>query len=257
MKNLELFLLIGILMVACDGNVTQHSDPNAGIKKDASGKIIEGEFHSFRNDGTLYSTAIYKDYKKNGKAIIFYKDGVTPKNVLFFHNDKKEGVQKYYYESGKLYRKTNYLRGRKDGVETKYRENGMVYAVIEYKDGQPGKGLKEYLTNGKLKKKYPHIIIDEIDHLGFDGSFTLKVYMSDKSKRVEYFEGLLTDGRFFNNKCNRMVPVKNGVLTISFQLAPGHFIIRDLHLIAKLKTRLNNYYIDTKTYHMAIENKLR
>ena len=70
-------------------------------------------------------------------------------------NDKREGIQKQWYESGKPYFELNFSDDRENGMQKAWRENGKIYINYEVKDGVRY-GLQKAvlcytLKNGELK----------------------------------------------------------------------------------------------------------
>lgn len=64
---------------------------------------------------------------------------------------KLNGVEKYYFESGKLMRETPYKDDRINGVEKIYFENGGLQDETTYVNGSVIGDAKTYFENGKLR----------------------------------------------------------------------------------------------------------
>jgi antitoxin component YwqK of YwqJK toxin-antitoxin module len=52
-----------------------------------------------------------------------------------YFNDKREGMQKQWYESGSEYCALNFSNDRENGMQKAWRENGNPYINYEVKDG--------------------------------------------------------------------------------------------------------------------------
>jgi antitoxin component YwqK of YwqJK toxin-antitoxin module len=70
-------------------------------------------------------------------------------------NDKREGIQKQWYESGRPYFELNFSDDRENGMQKAWRENGKIFINYEVKDGVRY-GLQKAvlcytLKNGQLK----------------------------------------------------------------------------------------------------------
>jgi hypothetical protein len=194
MRSVYTFLLlISILIFSCSTNSEKtKEDPN--IKK------------TYREDGSLLSSYTMKNWKYDGIAYNYYKNG----NVLYeFHyvNGLKEGNVKRYYEDGKLYSETPYLHDTIDGVRKIYYKNSIVSSEIPYKKGNLEPGLKEYYDNGKLKTQEISIIASPGDNTG--NRIVLKV--SKKYANVKFFS--LKGTYPFYKKTE--IPTKQGIGTIT------------------------------------------
>lgn len=191
------------------------------------------------------SVSIYREYFNNGQ--IFQE--IRSVNKL------REGLVKKYHKDGVLYDEIPYVKGKIHGTEKKYRRSGDLMAEIPYHEGNLCKGLKEYTVDGKLKKRYPEIIITPIDNILKDESYTVQISLSDGSKSVEYYEGDLTDGKYIGDDAGKVWETSNGVGKLQFKIVRGMFIMEELNIIAKVKTIQGNYYITEKTYHVALDNR--
>jgi hypothetical protein len=206
-------------------------------------------------DGSLHKEILMKDGKQTGSYREYFKNGKLFQEVNFV-NDQREGVVKKYYETGVLYQETPYLHSQIHGVQKKYRRSGGLMAEIPYHEGNLCKGLKEYTTDGKLKERYPNIVVTPIDNIMKDHRYILELSLSDGTKSgVEYYEGTLTDGKYIGDNAGKVWKVKNGVGKLEFKLSSGMFIMEEMHFIAKVKTFQGNYYITETTYHLAAENR--
>ena len=250
-KITGLFFLI-IIAHGCDLGADQ-SAPNANLIRDKEGKIIEGEFSQYFEDGKLAAVMNFKDKKLDGRAVKYYKDGVTKRSELNYSAGQLEGIQRRYYKSGALYKEELYVGDRRNGITKKYWEGGELMSEAAFKNGFAGANLKEYLTNGKLKKKYPEIVIKEENQLVLNGTYKLKIFLSDKSQKVEFYLGELEDGIYLNDEIDRQYNIDDGVLTYTIILKSGQIAKGEYNIIAKVITRLNNVYITTRKHSVVIK----
>lgn len=74
-----------------------------------------------------------------------------------YFNDKREGLQKQWYESGSPYCFLMYKNDNEDGMQKAWRENGKPYIYYEVKDGRryglQKSNLCYTLKDQKLKSK--------------------------------------------------------------------------------------------------------
>ncbi len=248
-------ILLIISISSCD-IAPANKGEESNLIKDEKGRIIEGVFKRYYPSGKLQSKINYKDGKRHGYAVKYFEDGKTISNEYNYEYGKLNGIQKKYYKSGKLYRIQNLKMGVLDGEVKKYRESGKLMSVAVYKDGFAGTDLKEYLVNGKPKKKYPKIMIETVDNLTVDGSYKIKIYMSDHNKKVKFYLGHLKEGRFLHKDLKQQIADPKGVLTYTYFLMPGDFVMKELNIVAKTITRLNNVYVTTRKYQVGIEYPL-
>ena len=146
-----------------------------------------------------------------------------------------------------------YVGGKRNGITKKYREGGNLMSEAMFRDGFAGTDLKEYLTNGKLKKIYPVIVIEEEDNLAKNGTYKVKVFLSDKSQKVEFYLGELDDGMYLNDNMLRQYTEDDGVLIFAIYLEKGEIAVGEYDIIAKVITRLNNVYITTRKHALRIK----
>jgi hypothetical protein len=246
-------LIFWVLVIqGCELESTQ-SDANANIIRDEEGKIIEGELIQYYKTGKVAAVMNFKDKKLDGKAVKYYKDGITKRSELNYSNALLEGIQKRYYKSGALYKAEMYVGDKRNGITKKYWEGGGLMSEATFSNGFAGTNLKEYLTNGKLKTKYPRIVIEEKDQLVLNGTYKLKVFLSDNSSKVEFYLGKLAEGIYLNDEILRQYSADSGVLTFTISLKPGEIATVEYNIIAKVITRLNNVYIATTKHTVAIK----
>jgi uncharacterized protein (TIGR02145 family) len=67
--------------------------------------------------------------------------------------DKKQGIEKEYYNNGTLKRETNYNEDRKEGVQKEYYDDGTLQAETPFADGYIEGEVMKYHKNGKLASK--------------------------------------------------------------------------------------------------------
>jgi len=86
-------------------------------------------------------------------AKVIKSDRIEAKgNVVYeiFKNGVQVGLQKDYYEDGKLKMELNYKNGKPEGLGRSYYPNGKVFIEENYKNGERDGVAKAYDENGKL-----------------------------------------------------------------------------------------------------------
>jgi hypothetical protein len=249
---LPLFLLIGCYTNQKE-KVKNSANPNDSTV-DASGKKKNGLVKSYHSDGKLYSAITYKNGVRDGVSYAYYPNGQVNLE-LTYANGKRTGQAKRYYENGKLYQTTEYKEDNKHGWQKKYRENGSSISETKFENDEPCLGLKEYLLDNTLKKNYPTIIITPIDELATKGRYTLKLSMSDKTKKVKFYQGKLSPGGCIHDGLGYVrLDERTGTGEIVYNLPPGGFLMDELSIVASVRTLQGNTYITYRAYNLAIDN---
>jgi antitoxin component YwqK of YwqJK toxin-antitoxin module len=133
-------------------------DPAEGVFYH-NGKSFSGRtFKKYTND-SIARTIAYKNGKKEGQMVIFFKSGDTShiahysKGVLNgriaswwnngnkrsegnYLNGKVHGEQKQWYESGAKYKVLHYSKGVENGLQQAWRENGKIIDNYENRNGR-------------------------------------------------------------------------------------------------------------------------
>jgi hypothetical protein len=214
---------------------------------------LQGLHKYYFPDGSLYLEVNYKDSVPHGMTKRYFKSGQLLEEAEY-RNGVQHGITKTYYENGKLSSITPYDSGRVHGIKKKYRKDGTPAYEAPYHYDQPCVGLTELFLSGRPVDNYPTIVITEKDELLRSNLFTLELRLSNKSQSVEFYHGELTDGKYIG-KSAREIYMSNGVGKLIYVVPPGGFEMAKLNIIAKVKTDLNNYYITTTRYNLAIENR--
>ena len=92
-----------------------------------------------------YRETPYKNGKKEGIEKSYYEKGRLAAKIPY-KNDEINGIIKLYYENGKIAIKASYQNSMLDGLEEYYSEKGKMIAMILYKRG---KAISGECKNGK------------------------------------------------------------------------------------------------------------
>lgn len=242
MKPVSLLFIITLFAVGCTKEEQQKS----------RGKL-QGLHKFYFPDGSLYLEINYKDSIPHGLSKRYFKSGQLLEEAEY-REGIQHGITKTYYENGTLSSITPYDSGRIHGIKKKYRKDGSPAYEAPFHHDKPCVGLIELFLSGRPVDNYPKIIVTEKNDLLRSGMFTLEFSLSDKSTRVEYFKGQLTDGKYIGSQAKEIY-VSNGVGKLFYVVPPGGFEMERMNIIAKVKTDLGNYYITQVTHNLAIENR--
>ena len=72
----------------------------------------------------------FKEYSTTHHSFTTYK-----KFDFIYINDKREGIQKQWYESGSQYYELSFTNDQENGMQKAWRENGKPFINYEVKDG--------------------------------------------------------------------------------------------------------------------------
>lgn len=121
------------------------------------GKYVNGEKEGLWVH-TPYKGCINQGSFKEGKEIgRWYTviNGVLTKDE-FYNSKGKHGLQRGFYQSGKLRSKVTFVDGKKDGVVELYYQSGKLWEICEYRMGLPITDATEYYESGKIRRKWYH-----------------------------------------------------------------------------------------------------
>ena len=244
MIRLSIVLMLFLVMTACE---TLDSD---GESSDKSGNVIRQEWPN----GNLRREVPTRNKKKHGTAKEYYESGKIKQEINYM-DGLKEGKAVYYFENGKPYRTSHYDSNRLHGVRTLYRDNGNILAEIQYNKGNPCKGLKEYLVDGSLKKKYPRLVFKEINEVLTNELMVLSISVQGEFKKVEFYKGELSKDGCVVPGTPKVIPQKEDELKIYYPLPKGTFIMEEVSIYVKVITNLGNPLILEGKYNLAAENR--
>lgn len=243
-------ILFTFLFSSCD-YIKSSSDAESNDTPEEKEKIYNGVRKNYIK-GKLASTVTYKDSLKNGPAINYYPDGKV--NMEFTYKDgKKDGPYKWYYENGKIYIEGQYKEGEKDGLFKMYRKNGNLKAEMPWHNGMACVGLKEYFDSGN-EKPVPSLIIKQKNTIRLDNLYTLEIKLSEKVNGAKFFEGSLGENESFSDYYPPLNTEKGKAIK-QFYVSRGQVIMQTITIIAKIKTKDNNFHIITKKVNLSIENR--
>ena len=177
-------------------------EPNEGNGNFVNGKL-EGTGKFIWPNGNYY-IGQFKNGKKNGKGIIYSKDG----NILYegdFSNDKKEGTGKLILKNG-LYYEGQFKNGKKNGKGTiHYKDGKIAYEGDFCNDKKEGSGkiiLKKgnyyegQFKNNKIQGKGIHYYSN--GNIMYDGDYVNGKF--EGNGKFIWKNGQYYIGQFKNNK---------------------------------------------------------
>jgi antitoxin component YwqK of YwqJK toxin-antitoxin module len=253
MRKLILLLCFLASLNSCEfvdkirnGTAASKDTVNASSEK----KKFNGTRESRHDNGKLSSSVEYVEGERHGMAREYFEDGKLKLEMQYVHG-KKQGRAVTYDEKGKIFRESFYVDDDLDGLRKIY-SKGKIRAEIPYKKGMPGKGLVEYLVDGKLKTKYPALTVTPIDNRTETGFYHLLIEFSEVDHRDEFYLGDLLDGKYVHEG---LEPINNerGHGKISIYVPSGSFIMREMRIVGVHYTVNGNPWVTTRDYNLSIE----
>jgi antitoxin component YwqK of YwqJK toxin-antitoxin module len=250
-----LFVGVFVLLLSCKKQDIRYTYyPDGTLKQMAEYKngLRNGLTKNYDDRGRLVSTAELKDDVYNGWMTNYNPNNNKVTAKAMFVNDKQNGPVTLYYTSGQLYRESFYKNGLVDSLVKTYWPSGKLKAELYFKMGNPAIGLKEYDKQGNLIKE-PSIVILEDNQLDLRDIINLKIYLSDRNKEVDFYEGELVDGKYFNPEYGRLAAT-DGVVIQQYYVKRRSTLNEKINIMAKCKTELGNTLVLFKTYYLKATN---
>lgn len=151
----------------------------------------------------LVREATFENGIRQGLTKTFYQSGLLYQ-TFWYENNLREDSAKWYYEQGQVFRSTPYKHDTIDGIQKQYFRDGKVRAKIGYSKGLRTMLFQEFDKNGRVVGGYPEIVINIRDEYAARGLYHIGLELSDKSPKVRFWRGELTDGRFDTTICKRI-----------------------------------------------------
>jgi hypothetical protein len=249
------FFVAFLALSSCE----KFSDTKRSLADDSLAMTVSGDpentniRRTYYPDGKIHKEIVTNNGTKSGISKEYYKNGKVFQEVNYVAN-LREGVARRYFDTGVLSQETPYKNDKMHGIQKKYRRSGKLMSEVPYFEGHRCIGLKEYTADGKVKVRYPSIVVTPINNLRVDENYILEIRMSDDSKGVEYYTGALVDGKYIKEEMNTIFDTKKGVARIYFAIPRGDRRDEVINVIAKVKTAQSNYYITQTSYHLSVKN---
>jgi len=177
-------------------------------------------------------------YVRHGKSVRYTKSQ-TLAEVIYYKNNKKEGIRLTYHSTGKVYKEQPYVNGRLDGICKRYDRKGIITAEYPYKNGLPGIGLIEYTNLGKTRP-VPSISIQKVDNIRANGTYSLKLSLKgdgvERIKSVEFYEGKLVEGKYYHKNLSPIKNVSSKKGELKINVPKGYQVNKDLNIVVVAKT---------------------
>lgn len=191
----------------------------------------------YKSGQFLIKEVTFKNGIRHGLMKSFYKGGQVYQ-TFWYENGLREDSVKWYYLEGQLFRSTPYKHDTVDGIQKQYYRSGKTKARIGYSKGLRTPYFEEFTQDGKLIGNYPEIAVSILDKYKSEGKYTINLELTDKSKRVVFYRGEFTEGRFDTTKCQLIKTIDGkGTLTLAKTTAKG---LSHIGVVADIVTPFGN-----------------
>jgi hypothetical protein len=191
----------------------------------------------------LIKEVTFKNGVRQGLMKTFYQDGLL-RQTFWYENNLREDSSCWYYPDGKLFRTTPYKHDTIDGIQKQFYGSGDIKAKIGYRKGFRTEFFQEFEKNGKLFRDYPEVVVGLKDEYKSKGVYHIMLSISDKSKKVKFYRGDFTDGRF-DTTMVKFIKTIDGKAILDLKKT-GSPKPDSVSIIAEISTLYSNRYLISK-----------
>ncbi len=189
-----------------------------------------GEYKVYYTDGKLEESGDWQGNKNVGSFKRFHENGKLAQDFVFTPNGKREGLQSYYYENGKILMTVEIEEGVANGMMKVYYPNGDPKEEKRLVNGEVEEGsVKTFKTKnpGNITAKVPELPkqetipnktdkpnLEEFRQTGFNTLY-------NRNQQITQV-GEFKEGRLWNGKWHRYD--ENGLLRKVEVFKEGRFI---------------------------------
>jgi antitoxin component YwqK of YwqJK toxin-antitoxin module len=211
MKINSIIIIISAFLLI-DAGCTSRSSRNAGInagdasKTDTISKSDTGftGIKKFYSNQYLVSEVTFENGIRQGLMKTYYPNGRL-RQTFWYRNNKKEDTAKWYYEDGQhVFRDTPYKSDSMNGTQIQYYKSGKIKAKLNFRDGLREPYLEEFSMDGQKVTDYPELTVKITDEYKQKGLYKIILSLSNKSKKVTYYQGDYIDGLFVPKKLKKI-----------------------------------------------------
>lgn len=242
-SGLFLFVLLLILLEGCMGKGSGKKDSIAEADTITVPDTGYTGIKQYMNSGRLLKEVTFKNGVRQGLTKTYYAGGQLYQ-TFWYEKGLRQDTGKWYFTEGQVFRATPYKNDTIDGIQIQYYRTGQLRAKIGYEKGFRTQFFEEYTNTGKLVTGYPEIVVSVRDDYNSRGRYTINLEMSDTSKRVRFYRGEFTGGRFDTTRCTPINTV-NGIGTLALRKT-GSPKAGYVGVIGSVLTQHSNRYLTTK-----------
>jgi hypothetical protein len=242
MKKLSYLSVVFLILFAATGCTGKGS----GKKVSETSTVPDTGFTGIKrytSRNYLIKEVTFKNGVRQGLMKTFYQDGLL-RQTFWYENNLREDSSCWYYPNGKLFRTTPYKHDTIDGIQKQFYGSGDIKAKIGYRKGFRTEFFQEFEKNGKLFRDYPEVVVGLIDEYKSKGVYHIMLSLSDKSKKVKFYRGDFTDGRFDTTMVKSIKTIDGkAVLDLKITGSPKP---DSVNIIIEISTLYSNRYLISK-----------
>ena len=114
-----------------------------------TGKLKDGFYEKFDDQGKPLESAHYKEGKLNGERKLYEKGFIY--SLENYKMDLFEGPYKVFYPNGQLQLECQYIHNEMSGTLKAYFPEGQLKEIVQMSGSQENGPFEEYYQNGKIK----------------------------------------------------------------------------------------------------------
>lgn len=239
-----IFSIVSVIVISSCGG--RNPDKRADRQKSDNVSVPDTGYtgvKKYYSGARLVKEVTFRNGIRNGETKTYYQGGQLYQR-FWYENDLREDSAKWYYLEGQVFRSTPYRRDTIDGIQVQYYRSGRVKAKIGYKKGLRTTFFQEFTQDGRLVAGYPEIVASVDDEYSTKGLVRINLELSDKSEKVKFYRGELTDGVFDTARC-KLLNTVNGKAAISLKKSkppqPDY-----VGVVAEITTGFGNRYLTSK-----------
>ncbi|MFN8239866.1 MAG: hypothetical protein U0X39_03835 [Bacteroidales bacterium] len=191
----------------------------------------------FYSKDQLTYEATFKNGIRDGLMTTYYPSGKV-RQTFQYTNGLREDTAIWYFEDGRIFRKTPFRGDSINGTQIQYYGSGRVRAKLEYVNGLRKPTLEEWDKDGGKITTYPDVVVKVNDQYAQAGVYTISLGVSKEKVKVNFYRGEFTDGLFAPKKLKK---INTTDFTGSLQLTKsGKTQPSYVGIIAEISTALGN-----------------
>ena len=231
------------LLTGCTGqNSRKKETATAAETKSVPDTGYTGIKKYYSND-RLIKEITFKNGVREGEMKSYYQGGQLYQR-FWYEKGLREDSAVWYFLEGQVFRTTPFRHDTIDGIQKQYYRNGKLRARIKYVKGLRSPFFEEYNNQGKVITGYPVIVAEIKDNYKTSGQVGIALSISNKSSKVTFYRGELTNGLFDTTKCARIKTVDGkAVIDMKKSSTPQKEFV---NVVAEIITGFGNRYITSK-----------
>jgi hypothetical protein len=235
------FLIVLALLIT--GGCANKNSGKKGTGMVSDSADVPDSIVKYYSKQLLLKEVSFRNGMRNGLTKTYYPGGQLYQ-TFWYVNDLREDSSGYYYLEGQIYRTTPYKHDTIDGIQRQYYRSGEIKAKIDFRKGLRTSYFKEFTKEGKQVTGYPEIIAEINDEYKSSGIYRINLSLSDNGKKVKFYRGEFTDGRFDSTKCKLIRNIDGkATLTLKKTGAPKPEYVG---IIGEIPTAFGNRYLSYK-----------